>query len=228
MSDLKNMYRTIVADGFPDTMTIKEVRLISDEGGAIQDYDTAINAHDTVPGFTFMGNVQEGNTNTISLKRSYAKEYSIRLSFDPEKGTIPASDNYYVFVTVKHKTTEDTYFLKKLEISTPVISKGQIRPCRNKAGPQVIAEKTSDEIPRGSSSRPGVKGKFHKDVDSHFFKNLPFLLFCCQHLGRAVPEEDLRIGVKGEHCRQQPPVLLIQKFLQQPAMSQVNAVKLAD
>ena len=86
------------------------------------DYNTVIRTgDDTVEGYDFMKNDQSDNETSshVSLHKSFAKDYDIKLRFDPEGTELTSGDQFYLYVTVDHKTTGTDYFL------TPITSSGE-------------------------------------------------------------------------------------------------------
>ena len=101
------------------TIERNDVRLVTGNFGWGTTYETVMNADDTVPGMDFMSNEQSGDkrSSEISLHRAFDKEFNYRVIFDPEAYAISADDLYFVFITVEHDTTGNSYYLAPLAVS---------------------------------------------------------------------------------------------------------------
>ena len=118
--------------------------------------------------------------------------------------------------------------LQKLEMAAPVIAEGQVGAGGDKAGPELSAQKAGHEVPRGRRRGLRIEGKLDQDIDPHPLKDLLLLLARGQDLPRSVSEKDLRVGVKCKDRRQKALFLLVEELLQEPAVSQMDAVEFAD
>ncbi|MDO4806961.1 MAG: DUF5979 domain-containing protein [Coriobacteriales bacterium] len=98
-----------------------EVTLYTKPNGEVTSLDDAVNNADRfIPGYDFIYNkkLQDDPTTTlIKLEQPKSKSLTINVKTD-EDVTINGGDNYYLFIKLDHRTTEDSYQLLKINPST--------------------------------------------------------------------------------------------------------------
>ncbi|MBQ9168195.1 MAG: hypothetical protein IJX67_07295 [Oscillospiraceae bacterium] len=155
-----------------DDFTVTDVRLIKNENYTWgQIFDNGL-VDDHVPGFQFLDGSTEGNNSILNLKRSYAKEYYVRLLFTPEAGEFTADENVYLYGVVEHKSGSDSYFFKKILLSDYEIQYDDngkpyidilIPQWQNENGQPILDKFTGSEV---SITATLVKGKSDTNLNN--------------------------------------------------------------
>lgn len=83
-------------------------------------FGNIIELPDSMTGFEFLpdpnGNIYDGTSVIMNLKRAYDKQFNIRFNIDPAGLKITDDDQYYALITVNHATTGTTYSWQKITI----------------------------------------------------------------------------------------------------------------